>query len=304
MNLNIKNISVLMRVANLPTVWTNLLAGWIFGLSLMVADAHVGWAFLASAFNLKLGLMLLGASCLYAAGMVMNDIFDLDWDRAHRPERPLASGQISIKSARVLAGLLVLVGMGFLVLGAAPIARGVVAGLGLTLVGWIIIYDRWHKGVSWAPIIMGLCRFMLPLIGFFAVGAATVASTENYIVVLTHASSLWILTASITLLARHEVQSAGAVGSAGNLIFFVPLPLLAVLPWNGFICGAAFAYSAWIFVSQRCHPLPGGVGSRVEDRLASFPFIDAMLVGLLYGGGSLGVTAMVQGLFLGCFILV
>src|SRR5262245_28722487 len=39
-------------------------------------------------------LLLLASACLYSAGMVWNDYFDLEQDRRERPFRPLPSGRI------------------------------------------------------------------------------------------------------------------------------------------------------------------------------------------------------------------
>ncbi|MCO6457924.1 MAG: UbiA family prenyltransferase, partial [Pirellulaceae bacterium] len=46
---------------------------------------------------------LVAASCLlYLAGMVLNDVFDIEVDRRERPERPLPSGRIPLGRARWL----------------------------------------------------------------------------------------------------------------------------------------------------------------------------------------------------------
>src|SRR6202021_3338880 len=69
------------RVSNLPTVWSNCLAGW--------------W--LAGGGNFKaLPLLLAGTSFLYIGGMFLNDAFDVGFDRQRRAERPIPSGQISL----------------------------------------------------------------------------------------------------------------------------------------------------------------------------------------------------------------
>ena len=39
---------------------------------------------------------------MYSAGMVLNDVFDVEVDRVERPERPLPSGQIPVGWARLL----------------------------------------------------------------------------------------------------------------------------------------------------------------------------------------------------------
>src|SRR5688572_2542760 len=55
---------------------------------------------------------LLGASCcLYCAGMVLNDVYDIDADRRERPQRPLPSGRIGWNVARWLGYELLLAGV-------------------------------------------------------------------------------------------------------------------------------------------------------------------------------------------------
>ena len=76
----LRTLLVLGRVSNLPTVWSNCLAGWWLG----------------GGGNLwKLPFLLLGVSALYTGGMFLNDAFDADFDRQRRPERPIPSGKIA-----------------------------------------------------------------------------------------------------------------------------------------------------------------------------------------------------------------
>ncbi len=299
-----RNMLVMMRVANLPTVWTNITAGWVLGICLVAFDVGDHSRLLGLIFNLRFGLILFGASAVYAAGMILNDIFDWGWDKEHRPERPLASGQVSLAAAKTVAISLLGIGVALVILGAAPAARFLAAQLVLILVGFVFVYNRWHKGVAWAPYVMGLCRFMLPVIGFAAVGAAPVASATAIGILFTYAASLWLLTVSITLLARHETRPEGLRSKKDFLLLLVPVPLLTVLPWNGLIWVSAAGFWLWVLISNRRHPLPLGVGGRVEDRLAAFPFIDAMAVGLAFGILSPLVAVVVHAFLLGCFVLI
>jgi len=60
-------------------------------------------------------LFAFAAFCMVSSAVyVFNDIIDVDQDRHHpkKRNRPLASGQVSIKAATLLAGLLVLLGLG------------------------------------------------------------------------------------------------------------------------------------------------------------------------------------------------
>jgi 4-hydroxybenzoate polyprenyltransferase len=74
---------VLGRVSNLPTVWSNCLAGWVLA---------------GGGIQNELLVFCAGATFLYLGGMFLNDAFDTDFDRRHRPERPIVSGQIGAMS--------------------------------------------------------------------------------------------------------------------------------------------------------------------------------------------------------------
>jgi hypothetical protein len=155
----------------------------------------------------------------------------------------------------------------------------------------VLVYDRWHKGVSWAPAVMGLCRALLPLIGFFAVGGLIDGPHfrgGNLVALLAHPCVLWLLTFSITLVARHEAGPGTPPKWAEWLLYLVPVPLVLVqfLPdVNGLpkvaIIGCLLFW-LWIFFSNRRHALPAGVGRRVADRLAAFPLVDFAAAGIFY----------------------
>src|SRR6266498_4494191 len=76
-----RTLLILGRVSNLPTVWSNCLAGWLLG------GGGSGWKFF---------LLSLGGTCLYVGGLFLNDAFDVEFDRQYRKERPLPAGQISL----------------------------------------------------------------------------------------------------------------------------------------------------------------------------------------------------------------
>ncbi|NDD70692.1 hypothetical protein EBZ97_01450 [bacterium] len=92
MKSNLKQWLVLTRCSNLPTVWSNVISGWLLGMAAVIRTPTV---IVPSALNSTLFILLLGISLLYVAGMILNDVFDYEWDCANRPERPLPSGLIS-----------------------------------------------------------------------------------------------------------------------------------------------------------------------------------------------------------------
>ena len=77
----LRALLALSRVSNLPTVWSNCLAGWWLG-------GHGNFGNCRCCF--------LGVSALYTGGMFLNDAFDADFDRQRRAERPIPSGAISL----------------------------------------------------------------------------------------------------------------------------------------------------------------------------------------------------------------
>ncbi|MBM4320192.1 MAG: prenyltransferase [Deltaproteobacteria bacterium] len=142
----------LLRLANLPTVWTNVLASAVLGAAPFRAAA---W-----------GLVAFSMTCFYLGGLVLNDYCDRDWDRRHRPERPIPSGAIGPGTAGALAAGLLLAGLGLLA--AAPSWRGLPGGV--LLLGMIAVYDRWHKGNPAAPLLMAGCRVLACLVPALALG--------------------------------------------------------------------------------------------------------------------------------------
>ena len=150
----LRTLLVLGRVSNLPTVWSNCLAGWWLG-----GGENYG----------KLPLLFLGVSALYTGGMFLNDAFDADFDRQRRTDRPVPSGAISLAAvwrwgwAWLALGLLCLT-----LLGKAAGALAVVLAI------CIVIYDATHKAITASPWLMGACRFWV-----YVIAGSTGASGMN-----------------------------------------------------------------------------------------------------------------------------
>jgi hypothetical protein len=135
---------ILGRVSNLPTVWSNCLAGW------WLSGGGSFW---------KLTLLFLGASFLYVGGMFLNDAFDAEFDRQRRSSRPIPSGKISENSVWRFGWVWLALGILCLVfLGKLP------GSLAVVLAACIVIYDAAHKAVNASPWLMGLCRFWIYVI--------------------------------------------------------------------------------------------------------------------------------------------
>jgi 4-hydroxybenzoate polyprenyltransferase len=286
MNPKLRGWLILTRGSNLPTVWSNVLAGWLLAQGqqfrragsgqLDQAPDPLGWGGLL--------LLLLGVSLTYVGGMILNDAFDARWDAERRSTRPIPAGLIAVGEAlRAGWGALAL-GFILTVLAAPAKLRLTVAVIALALALCVVVYDRWHKGVSWAPAVMGLCRALLPPLGFLVAGVPLyflpLPMGDADWIMLAHMFGLWLLTFAITLVARHEATGGGAGRWVEGLLLIAPLPMFFAvgLFWPWMLLWAA-VYVWWLVRSNRRHSLPAGVGARVADRLASMPLIDAMTCG-------------------------
>ena len=146
------------RVSNLPTVWTNVLAG------VVLAGGQLTLRPLAALFAVF--------SLLYTGGMFLNDAFDRNIDARERPGRPIPSGLVSAQRAFAI-------GYGMLTLGLLILLIYVLWGgqhshwgavpCGVVLAGAIVFYNARHKNNSWSPLVMGLCRALVYVISALAV---------------------------------------------------------------------------------------------------------------------------------------
>jgi len=167
------------RVSNLPTVWTNVLAGTLIA-------GGVG----QSARTL---LVVLAMTLAYLGGMYLNDYFDRAIDARERPERPIPAQEITPRAVAAI---------GFGLLGAAialmaPLGIASAASA-LVLAAAIVAYDLFHKGYSFSPLVMGLCRALV------YVGAAAAAVGGVSASLLLAALALLAFVAGISYAAWQE----------------------------------------------------------------------------------------------------
>jgi 4-hydroxybenzoate polyprenyltransferase len=177
----------LLRVPNLFTVPGDPLAGFLLA-TFGVLHEHAIFAVAAS-------------FCFYAAGLLLNDLCDLEEDRRERQARPLPSGAANVRTVRVVTIALALAGFSFLAMGAGW--RGVC--LGFALGAAIAAYNTFTK--HWeiiGALNMGLCRALSLYAGSVAAFPTAFPRTKS---VILGASILGIYIAAVTNLARHETNS-------------------------------------------------------------------------------------------------
>ena len=260
----IKALLLLGRVSNLPTVWSNCLAAWLLA----------GGALVESADQQRFTWLIAGATLLFLAGMFLNDAFDVQFDREHRPERPIPSGAITAKTVWVLGIGQLLLGLGCLVW------MNTLATLcALGLAASILLYDWLHKRTAWSPMLMGLCRLFLYLLA-----AATTTEPLGLSVVLC-AFALWAYIVGLSNIARREA-TGGRVNSWPCWLLGLPLALAFALPywdgeadisWRGVLVAAAL-YALWtvrslLFTFKSMTPQYGRTVSGLLAGIVLFDFL-------------------------------
>ncbi|MBC8768718.1 UbiA-like protein EboC [Arenibacter sp. BSSL-BM3] len=190
MNPVFKGYLRLARPANLPTAAADIFAGVAISGLFMGTSLNVVWDTIRI---VDLLLLIFSSVFLYAAGVVLNDVFDHKLDKIERPERPIPSGLISVKSAAIFGG--VLMNLGVLSAFLVSSVCGIIAfALGLA----ILLYDALGKHHSFlGPLNMGVCRGLNLLLGISILGDI---SNWGYFVFPV------VYIAAITLISRGEVH--------------------------------------------------------------------------------------------------
>jgi 4-hydroxybenzoate polyprenyltransferase len=210
------------RVSNLPTVWSNVIAG----------SALVGGAPLHVTVTLAIAI-----SGMYVAGMFLNDAFDREIDALERPERPIPAGEITADAVVVVGASLLIAGMVSL---AAINDRVGLAGL--VLGGAVLLYNWHHKGNPVAPFVMGLCRALV-----YVAAASAVMTTLPQAVLIPAAATLAYV-AGLTYAARME--SLDHIGSLWPLLL-LSAPVAVGLASTDFSLPAIVALAAMTVCAAR-----------------------------------------------------
>jgi len=207
---------LLARISNLPTVWTNVLAAVI----------------LAGAPAAAIVPAIVSVSLFYMGGMFLNDAFDAAFDAAVRSDRPVPAGDVSRREAFLAGGVLIAAGEGLLYW--TPYAVPAMAW-GMALAAAITFYDFKHKGQSFGPVVMGLCRALV-----YAVAAAGAVGAVDQPVVIA-AVVMWSYVIALTWVAKnaglgHAVpwMLAGICLVDAAMLAAVGHPILAAVAATGF----------------------------------------------------------------------
>jgi len=247
-----------------------------------LADVLAGIAIAGTASRSTWPWLLLATVCLYAGGVVLNDVFDREIDRVERPERPIPSGRVSAGAAAALGGGL--------------LASGIVAAAGanttaflvaMAIAACVLLYDAWGKRhAAIGPLNMAMCRALNLLLGIAAVPAALASAWPVASVPL-----LYIY--AVTTISRGEVHggSSRAATSALVILLFSLAGLALIASRAGFehavpalvLVGALAWRVIPPFLAARQRPAAATIRTAVRRGVLSLVLLDAALAAAFAG---------------------
>jgi len=252
------------RVSNLPTVWSNVLAGTV----------------LAGGQPWRPGtaLVMLGVSLLYVGGMYLNDAFDRHIDARERPTRPIPAGLVAANTVfaagfgLLLAGITVVM-MAAVMNGPDVVWRSVLASVALAAA--IVFYDWNHKGNWLSPFFMGICR----VLAYLTAGYAATIAPAGALFAAALVSLCYLI--GLTYVAKQEAHDG--IGQLWPLLFLAAPFAYAFTQIDAAplaVAGVAAVLVAWIlrsllFLRRRG---PGDVPRAVISLIAAISLVDALFL--------------------------
>lgn len=273
------------RVSNLPTVWSNVLAAGALAWSTQAGESGTfPWSTLL--------VCAWAGTLLYEGGMFLNDAYDAESDARERPSRPIPSGRATRAAVLWLGSIALLLGLASV---GAAVAWGLAHPFALAAATFtaasVVAYDRFHKGFSWSPVLMGACRW-----GLYATAALAVTPDPGPGWTL-RALALFCYVIGLTHVARFET---GTTVQRAWVLLTLFAPTVATLcvgapAWP--IAGPfALAQFVWVLVCLRIvrSQRPGRIGKAVVSLIAGISWVDAAFAAAV---GQLQVALVCAGAF-------
>ncbi|MEM6553157.1 MAG: UbiA family prenyltransferase [Planctomycetota bacterium] len=305
----------LVRLPNLPTVWTNKIVGVVLGVeavrhavratSTLPTDGYVGPSVIQQGLREGAGWfasywpmlwpVLVPVSLIYLGGMAMHDWCDAPRDAAEKPSRPIVRGGITRRSAAGWAAMGL--GLGLVLLLQTGLTLGV---FGCVLVGLIVAYNLTHHRWFGSIVLLGLIRGWLIFgVAWCVVGVegwrSAIATALPIAVVMT------VYVTLVSVVARGEDGSDGTPAAVKAVAkWIVPLALVSLLwvgprqplAW-GMAAGCGAMLLLWLIGADR-RVAAGQRGPAVGMYLGGITLVDAYTLALL---GRPGLSAIALGLF-------
>ncbi len=291
----------LLRLPNVFTAVADVAMGFFF---VAVPNNQAAWAFDGQQSLLPIGLWTVGllaaaSALLYSAGMVLNDVFNVELDREEQPDRPLPSGRIPLNSARWLGWQLLTLGIMLaggtaVMLDKCPAAHAdhfvlswLPAIVAAALAMLIVLYNVGLKRTPLGPVAMGGCRMLNVLLGMSVLRESW--RTEHWAV----AAGIGVYIAGVTWFARDDARrSERRQLIAATLVMLSGVGLVGSLPWLSkdlwmllqpqpelwrwcLIIALWAAYILFHCATAIFQPSPGPVRAAVRRLITALIFLDA-----------------------------
>lgn len=217
------------RLGNLPTVWSNCVAGAVLAFP-EPAPSSIANACLAG-------------TLFYTSGMVLNDARDAEIDAEERPDRPIPSGDVARGEAWGVGLCLGLCGLALAMVATGEPISGLIIG------GGIAAYTVLHKSFAWAFVFMALCRAAL-----YPMAAGSAGDPNASVWAL--AAVVFVYVSGLTLYARSEAISAAVRKRVPILVAAIALVDATALFGFGHLEAAAVCAGLFVLtlVAQRWIP--------------------------------------------------
>jgi 4-hydroxybenzoate polyprenyltransferase len=269
------------RISNLPTVWTNVLAGAV------LSGAKIK--------PVTVFILLLALSLFYIAGMYLNDAFDQEFDRVAYPQRPIPSCDILARTVFIIGflglttGLLILIVLGF---GMEDGFGWPPALAGLCLAATIVYYDANHKHNPYASLVMALCRMQI----YVTVALTLAPSLSEH--VWQGAVLLFAYITGLSYIARQELSARIAslwpvAFLAAPFVYGMHRVLQGFVP--AVICVGSVVW-VWCGIKKLFQGSQPDIREGVSTLIAGISLLDALLIALADEPWLAGVAVA------GCFL--
>ncbi|MFC1749946.1 UbiA family prenyltransferase [Pseudomonadota bacterium] len=274
--MRVKTWMTLGRVSNLPSVWTNVFAAALLAQASLLSSSDLQLLSLRPDVSVWLGCIV-ALSLMYLGGMFLNDAFDADWDRQHKNTRPIANGEVSVRSVWTNGLIMLALGaalIGFLYQSQASADTGSYWGwlAAVLLALTITLYNAVHKSFSHSAWFMGACR-----LGVYLIAALLLAELTQ--VLLLAAVSLLLYIAGITYVACSEHENH-LLSRWPLLLLFSPLAVGIYLGYQHlYFWLFAVGFCLWVISRIRLlNTATPNVRGCIGGLLAAIPLFDGLIL--------------------------
>ena len=219
----------LLQLCRIPNVFTAL------------ADITMGYLVAQQGLAPFLPLLLLAtaSSLIYTAGMVLNDVYDVDRDAQLRPHRPIPSGRVPLQMATSIGWTFLLVGVAL-----AWVVSRFVGDLRPGVIATVLGVSVWCYDSRLKELLMGACRALNVLLGMSVMSQAW--SSGHVLIAL----GIGVYVAGLTWFARTEAeQSRRPMLVGATLTMLLGMGLLACFPQNFLTpSGEPLATRSWLWL--------------------------------------------------------